>query len=60
MEAVAIHTYARKLIEVRGNQALADAAQRALALERQGEKEQAETWRRIEAAVRMMRGPKMS
>lgn len=60
MEAVAIHAYARKLMEVRGGQALADAAQRAVALEKQGETEQAETWRRIEAAVRMMHGPKMS
>jgi len=36
---------------------LAEAAQKACALKEQGDEEQAETWRRVKAALKLMRGP---
>jgi hypothetical protein len=57
MQEIDIHDYARQLLEAHGDKALAEAAQKACALEKQGENEQAETWRRIEAALKQMRGP---
>jgi hypothetical protein len=44
-------------LEAHGDKAVAEAAQKACALEKQGENEQAETWRHIEAALKLMRGP---
>jgi hypothetical protein len=52
-----IHDYARQLLEAHGGLAVAEAAQRARSLEERGEDEQARTWRRIEAALKLMRGP---
>jgi hypothetical protein len=46
--------------EARGAKAIAEAAQKAGALEQQGDGEQARTWRQIEAALRSMRGPAAS
>jgi hypothetical protein len=46
-----------QLLEAHGDKAVAEAAQKASALEKQGESEQAETWRHIEAALKFMRGP---
>lgn len=60
MEADQIIDYARQLFEAHGNGAIAEAAQKAAALEQQGEREQAETWRRIEAALKLMCGPHAS
>ncbi len=60
MHAVQIQDHARKLMEAHGPKAIAEAAQRARSLEEQGENEQAETWRRIEAALKEMRGPRAS
>jgi len=45
------------LLEAHGDKAVAEAAQKACALEQQGESENAETWRHIEAALKLMRGP---
>jgi hypothetical protein len=39
-----------------GFTAITEAAQRASRFEQQGDKEQAQTWRRIEAALLQMRG----
>ena len=52
-----IYDYARQLFEAHGDTAVAEAAQTACALEKQGENEQAETWRHIEAALKLMGGP---
>ena len=52
-----IHDYARQLLEAHGGAALAEAAQRARGFEERGDDEQATTWRRIEAALKLMRGP---
>jgi len=60
MDEINIHDYARQLLEAHGDKAVAEAAQKASAYEKQGEKEQAETWRHIEAAIKIMRGPNVS
>jgi len=60
MQAMDIQEHARKLREARGDLALAQAAQKARDFELQGDTKQAETWRRIEAALRHMQGPRVS
>jgi hypothetical protein len=57
MEPVTVPDYARRLFEAHGVKAIAEAAQKASDLEKKGDKQQAETWRRIEAALKEMRGP---
>ena len=57
MQEIDVHDYARQLLEARSERAVAEAAQKALAYEKQGEREQADTWRHIEAALKVMRGP---
>ena len=58
MDATQIQTFARQLYEAEGSKAIATAAQKALAFERGMDKEQAQAWRRIEAALMLMRGPR--
>jgi len=60
MQAMDIQEVARKLRDARGDLALADAAHKARGFEEQGDTEQAETWRRIEQALRLMQGPHVS
>jgi len=60
MQAMEIHEHARKLREARGDLALADAAQKARELEHQGDTIEAQTWRRIEEALRQMQGPRFT
>jgi hypothetical protein len=60
MHATQIQEYARELLEAHGPKATAEAAQKAVACEKAGDKEQAQTWRRIEAALLLMRGPRQS
>jgi hypothetical protein len=60
MDSMAIHDYARRFIGAHGDKAEFEAAQRATICERQGEKEQADDWRRIQAAIKEMRGPHLS
>jgi Ala-tRNA(Pro) deacylase len=55
-----IYDYARQLLEAHGDKAIAEVAQRAIACEEQNQNEDAETWRRIEAALKQMRGPHVS
>ena len=57
MKEADIHDYARQLLDAHGPKAVAEAAQKASGLEQQGESEQANTWRRVEAALKLMRGP---
>jgi hypothetical protein len=57
MQETDIHDYARQLLEAHGDRAVAEAAQRACAFEKEGKHEQAETWRHIEEALKTMRGP---
>lgn len=57
---IEIYDYARQLLEAHGEMAVVEAAQKACAYEAEGETEQAETWRHIEAALKLMRGPHLS
>ena len=58
MQGLDLQDYARQLFEAHGAKALAEAAQKARALEDQGKSEEAKAWRRIEAAIKEMRGPR--
>jgi hypothetical protein len=60
MKETEIYDYARQLLEAHGDHAVAEAAQKASACERQGDKENAETWRQVEAALKLMRGAHVS
>jgi hypothetical protein len=60
MNAIEIQDQAHRLYEARGAASIAEAAQKAVQLEEKGNKSEAATWRRIETALRMMHGPKMS
>jgi hypothetical protein len=60
MQGTDIEDYARQLLEAHGDGAVAEAAQKASALEKQGNKEEAEVWRHIERALLLMRGPHQS
>jgi hypothetical protein len=57
MQITEVHDYARQLLQAQGFKAIAQAAQKARTFEEQGDDEQAQTWRRIEAALLQMRGP---
>ena len=52
-----VYDYARQLLEAHGEKDVAEAAQKADALETLGKSEEAEAWRRIEATLKLMRGP---
>src|SRR5260221_14390996 len=52
-----IHSIARQMIEKHGFEAIAQAAQNALACEGKGDSEEAREWRHIEDAMKIMRGP---
>jgi hypothetical protein len=52
-----IHTIARQMLEKHGLEAIAQAAQKAVACESKGETEEAKEWRHIENAMKIMRGP---
>ncbi|MHC2279708.1 ABC-type branched-subunit amino acid transport system ATPase component [Bradyrhizobium diazoefficiens] len=60
MREMEIHDYARQLLEAHGLKAIAEAAQNAIDLEQKGELELAKTWRHIEDAMKLMRGPHQS
>ena len=57
MQTIDVQDYARQLLDAQGFKAIAQAAQKASAFEAQGDTKQAQTWRRIEAALIEMRGP---
>lgn len=56
MKASEIQDYARQLFEQHGAKAIAEAAQKAQSFEEAGDDEQAQTWRRIELALKERRG----
>ena len=60
MEMTDVHRYARELKEAHGSKALFEAAQKAVAFEKQKDTDQAKTWRRVEAALKEMQGPHQS
>lgn len=60
MNVSEIRRFARKYLQAYGTRAEVEAAQNAAALEQQGEMEQAATWRRVQTAIKEMRGPHVS
>jgi hypothetical protein len=58
MDETGIAEYARALLEAHGPSAIAEAAERAVKCERDKDKEGAETWRRVEQALKAMSGPR--
>ena len=60
MGEMEIYDYARQLLEAHGDMAVLEAAQKASGLEKKGQREEAETWRSIEAALKQIRGPHVS
>lgn len=60
MHATQVQDYARRLLEARGDKAAVVAAQKAVTFEKAGDREQAQTWRRIEAALMQQRGARQS
>ncbi len=60
MNAVEIHDHARRLYGAQGAKALAEAAEMIRRYEQNGDKRLADDWRRIESALREMRGPRVS
>lgn len=57
MLAADISALARHLFETQGAKAIAEASQKAVSFESAGDKEQAKTWRRVEAVLLEIRGP---
>jgi hypothetical protein len=57
MREIEIQDYARQLLDAHGEMALVEAAQKACACEAKGQAEEAQTWRHVEAALKLMRGP---
>ena len=55
-----IHTIARQMLEKHGFEAIAQAAQNAIACESKGETEEAREWRHLEDAMKLIRGPHQS
>ena len=60
MQETDIHEYARQLLEAHGAKAVAEAAEKARLFEENGNVEEAKTWRRVEAALQLIRGPHQS
>jgi hypothetical protein len=58
MHAVEIAEQARLMMSALGPRAIAEAARKAQELERQGHDAEAEDWRRIEAALVQLAGPR--
>ncbi len=52
-----IQDQARRLYDAHGDKAEFEAAQKARVLEEQGDTDQAETWRKVREAIRLLRGP---
>ena len=60
MDATKINDLARRLDRAHGAAALAEAARKAACCEDEQDYTQAEIWRRIEAALHHMKGPRFS
>jgi hypothetical protein len=60
MQAIEIQDYARQLLDTHGDNAIVVAAKKARSFEEKRNSEEAATWRQIEAALKIMRGPHQS
>ena len=55
-----VHDYARQMLDAYGDKAEPMAQQRAVKAESAGNEAEAETWRRVRAALKEMRGSHVS
>jgi hypothetical protein len=55
-----IHTIARQMLERHGAVAIAHAAENALTCEQKGLTEEADEWRHVKDAMKIMQGPHQS
>jgi hypothetical protein len=60
MQSIDTVEYARQLAEVRGDMALVDAARKIRNSEKNGDKDAAAIWRRIQSALTNLRSPHVS
>jgi hypothetical protein len=60
MQAVEIQTQARMMFESQGPRAIVEASRKAKTCEQAGDRAGASDWRRIEEALRLIRGPRES
>ena len=60
MNSKEIHDYARRFVGAHGDKAELEAAQKAADCERQGQRDQTVDWRKIQVAIKEMRGPHAS
>lgn len=60
MRMADIHDYARQMFDAYGDKAEVTAEQRALKADAESNTTEAETWRRVRAAIREMRGSHVS
>ena len=58
MDALDIQEQARLLMAAHGPRSIAEAAQKAVRFEEEGRSEEAKDWRRIEAALVLLAGPR--
>jgi hypothetical protein len=58
MRTTEISALARRLFDTQGPKAIAQAAQKAAACEGAGDAQQAKMWRRVQAVLEEMRGPR--
>jgi hypothetical protein len=57
---IQIHTIARQMLERHGSVAIAHAAHNALTCEHKGQTEEADEWRHVKDAMKIMQGPHQS
>jgi len=60
MEESEVHVFARQLWSQRGQKAIAEAAHKAAEFEKKRNREEAGHWRRIEAILMQMQGPRQT
>ena len=60
MSSIQIDDYAQRLYSAHGDRAEYEAAQRAKDSEAKGDAHAAEQWRKVRAAIRLIRGPSVS
>ena len=57
MQEIEIREYAQQLLERNGDKAVVIAANKARSFAEKGDGKESTTWRRIESALKLMRGP---
>ncbi|HYL88378.1 MAG TPA: hypothetical protein VEU32_06380 [Burkholderiales bacterium] len=60
MTTTDVSAIARNMFATQGAKAIAEAAQKADQFDKAGDREQAQMWKRVESALREMRGPRQS